>query len=302
MPRAWSDYTAGEWARLRPLMHAIKTSRYRAVDAAYRRRPAVVGDVASIGARLAGNNALVTIAFADANAARWQIALVRHYVPNAVHVIADNSPTEEAAARLRHVCEAERALYVRLPKNPWTGKAPSRSHGIALNWVWHNLIRPHAPHAFGFIDDDLFPTAPDDPFAPLAAQDIFGQVRRIGERWFLWAGFCMYRFDRVAELPLDFGQDWFIGLDTGGGNWDPLYSRLDIATLREAETSFVPFKEGLPVADGPLQWCGSWLHEVGLMGRPELAEEKRATVERIITPHLAAALRPYVATEHAALG
>lgn len=300
MPRALSDYSLHEWARLRPLMHAFKTVRYRAVDTAYRRRPAVVGDVGAIVRQIAGRNVLVTVAFADVNAARWQIALLRHYVPGVVHVIADNSPTPEAAARLRHVVEAEGALYLQLPPNPWTGKAPSRSHGIALNWTWHNLIRPAAPHAFGFIDDDLFPTAPDDPFAPLAEQDVYGQVRRNGDRWFLWAGFCMFRFDKVADLPLDFGQDWFIGLDTGGGNWDPLYSHIDLSTIRQAETRFVPFRPDLEVADGPLQWVGPWLHEVGLMGRPDLFEEKRDSVEAIIAPHLAAAMRPFVEKETAA--
>ncbi|MBI5114826.1 MAG: hypothetical protein HZA68_22930 [Rhodovulum sp.] len=299
MPRAMSDYSLLEWARLRPLMQALKTARYRAVDKAYRSRPAVIGDVAAIAREIAGRNVLVTVAFADVNAARWQIALVRHYVPGVVHVLVDNSPTDEVAVRICRVAEAEGARYLRLPRNPWTGKSPSRSHGLALNWTWHNLIRPAAPHAFGFIDDDLFPTAHDDPFAPLAEQDVYGQVRRIGERWFLWAGFCMFRFDKVAALPLDFGQDWFIGLDTGGGNWEPLYSRIDLAALREAETRFVPFRDDLAVADGPLQWVGTWLHEVGLMGRPELFDEKRGTVEALIAPHLAAAMRPFIEKETA---
>lgn len=299
MPRAIFDYSWREWLRLRPLMHSIKTARYRAVDTGYRRRPAAAGDVAAIGRAIAGRNVLVTIAFADVNAARWQIALVRHYVPGVVHVVVDNSPNDETAARVRHVAEAEGAFYLQLPRNPWTGKAPSRSHGLALNWTWHNLIRPAAPAAFGFIDDDLFPTAADDPFAPLATQDCYGQVRRIGSRWFLWAGFCMFRFDKVADLPLDFGQDWFLGLDTGGGNWEPLYSRIDLAAIAEAETRFVPFRPDLAVEEGPLQWVGTWLHEVGLMGRPELAEEKRNTVESLIAPHLAAAMRPFVEKEPA---
>ncbi|WP_245431082.1 hypothetical protein [Rhodoplanes roseus] len=280
-------------------MHSIKTARYRAVDTGYRRCPAVAGDLDAIMRQIAGRNVLVTIAFADVNAARWQIALVRHYVPGVVHVIVDNSPTPETASRVRHVAEAEGALYLQLPRNPWTGKAPSRSHGLALNWTWHNLIRPAAPTGFGFIDDDLFPTAGDDPFAPLATQDCYGQVRRIGSRWFLWAGFCMFRFDKVADLPLDFGQDWFLGLDTGGGNWEPLYSGIDLATFREAETRFVPFRPDLAIEDGPLQWVGTWLHEVGLMGRPDLFEEKRNTVETLITPHLAAAMRPFVEKEPA---
>ena len=63
---------------------------------------------------------------------------------------------------------------------------------------------------FGLLDHDLFPTAPDDPFAPLATQDVYGYVRTTeppSERWFLWAGFTMMRFSAVRDLPLDFGQE-----------------------------------------------------------------------------------------------
>ncbi len=31
----------------------------------------------------------------------------------------------------------------------------------------------------------------------------------------LWAGYCFFDFAKVARLPLDFGLDWFAGLDTG---------------------------------------------------------------------------------------
>jgi hypothetical protein len=289
MPRAFSDYSLSDWRRLRPLTEFLKTARYRAVDRAYRSRPAAAGDVRRVVAQIEGRRVLVTIAFADPTILRWQIRLVRHYVPGVVHVVVDNSPRDEAAAEIARLCEAERVPCLRAPSNPWTGKAASRSHGLALNWTWHNVILPAAPEAFGFLDDDLFPTAPDDPFAPLATQDVYGMVRRSGARWFLWAGFCMFRFDKVRGKPLDFGQDWFVRLDTGGGNWEPLYRHMDLPALREVETRFVPFKPGLAVDDGPLQWCGAWLHEVGLMGRPELFGEKRKAVALMLAPHLAAA-------------
>jgi hypothetical protein len=289
MPRALTDYSLYDWRRLRPVTEYLKTARYRAVDRTYRRRPAAAGNVGAVAATLAGRRVLVTIAFADPTILAWQIQLVRHYVAGVAHIVVDNSPTEEGAAEIRRVADAERIPYLRAPPNPWTGKAASRSHGLALNWTWHNLIRPGRPEAFGFLDDDLFPTGPDDPFAPLAAQDVYGLVRRIGARWFLWAGFCVFRYDKVCAKPLDFGQDWFIGLDTGGGNWEPLYRRIDLTSLREVETRFVPFKPGIEVADGPLQWCGPWLHEVGLMGRSDLFAEKRQAVARLLAPHLAAA-------------
>ena len=91
-----------------------------------------------------------------------------------------------------------------------------------------HLLRDGRPAAFGFIDHDLFPMRPTDPFAPLAQHPVAGQVRDKsgGARWFLWAGYCFYRFSAVERLPLDFSLDWNAGLDTGGANWFVLYRHL----------------------------------------------------------------------------
>lgn len=287
MVRPLSEYDLADWRRLRPLSHAFKTTRYRFVTLRYLRRAAAGGDLRELVETLRGRRVLVTIAFGDAEVVDWQIRLVRHYVPSAVHLIADNSRADPEGAQIAAICREREAPYIRLPPNPW--QDPSRSHGIALNWAWHNLIQPAEPEAFGFLDHDLFPTAPDDPFAALSTQDFYGLIRSVGSRWFLWAGYCMFRFDRVRDAPLDFGQDWFNGLDTGGGNWRCLYRHFTRAQLKEANTTFEPYKAGLSVAEGGLQRVGSWLHEVGQMIKPELQSERRQVVRRILAPHLAAA-------------
>ena len=230
--REIADYSLDDWRRLRPLTHFLKSTRYRLIDWRQMRRPPLAGDVAALREAIRDRNALVTIAFADPQAIEWQARLVRRFVPDALYVVADNSPDDASAAGIAAVARRLDFPYLRLPKNPW--HEPSRSHGIALNWVWHNILHPGEPAAFGFLDDDLFPTAPDDPFAALADQDFFGVVRTAADRWFLWAGFCFYRFDRVKSLPLDFGQDWFNGLDTGGGNWRVLYRNVKRGSVRES--------------------------------------------------------------------
>jgi hypothetical protein len=292
MPKSIGEFSASDWRRLRPLTQAVKSVRYALVDRAYRLRRARGGDAAAVAKTIRGQKVLVTIAFADPQLLSWQVRLLRHYVPGARHLIVDNSPGDEIAAQNGRVAAQAGVAYLRTPRNPWTGNAFSRSHGIALNWAWHNVIRPGEPEAFGFIDHDIFPTAMDDPFAPLVRQDLYGIVRTAGPRWYLWAGFCMFRFAAMKDKPLDFGQDWFIDLDTGGGNWKILYKDVDRTKLREPPTSFFPFKPGIAVADGPLQWCGTWLHEVGLMGDPRLVAEKRSTVARMLAPHLAEAGAP----------
>ena len=287
MTRPISDYSLADWGRLRPVTHRLKSLRYRLVDRRYRRRPARVGNAAAIARSIAGRRLLTTIAFADAESIDWQARLMAHYLPDIALLIADNSPDDASAAAIGAVAHARGISYLRLPENPWRGA--SRSHGIALNWVWHNVVRPGRPEAFGFLDDDIFPTAAEDPFTALATQDFYGVVRPSGQRWFLWAGFCVFRFAAVADKELDFGQDWFQGLDTGGGNWRALYRDVDRASIREAATNFQPFRPGLDMEEAPLQWCGAWLHEVGIMGRDELTAEKRRAVAAILAPHLAAA-------------
>jgi hypothetical protein len=263
--------------------------RSRIVDRSYCASPAKTGDIPAIVASIGGQRVLVSIAFADPEAIDWQARLVRRYVPHAVYVVADNSPGNAEADAIAAAASRHGVAYLRLPQHaglPPSFRFGSRSHGLALNWVWRNVILPGAPEAFGFLDHDLFPTAPDDPFAPLAGQDFFGVLRPAETRWFLWAGFCTFRFERVRSLPLDFGQDWFVGLDTGGGNWEVLYRHVDRARLAFQETHFAPYKPGLEWSEAPFQWCGSWLHEVGLMGRPELAADKRRVVRDILAPHL----------------
>ena len=287
MPKPTYEYTLTDWKRLRPVTHTMKTWRYRAINRLYMRKPARAGDPAEVARAVAGRDVLVTIAFNDPEAIHWQAQLLGHYLPHVLHVIADNSSEEAASREIAEIAASSGSPYLNLPDNPW--HAFSRSHGIALNWVWCNVLRPGAPKAFGFLDDDLFPTGADDPFAPLETQNFFGVVREAGSRWFLWAGYCVFRFDAVKDKPLDFGQDWFIGLDTGGGNWDALYRHADRARLREAQSIFTGYKPGIDVHDGPVQWCGAWLHEVGTMGNPALAADKRRVVAEILSPHLAAA-------------
>jgi hypothetical protein len=270
--------------RLRPILHRLKTLRYRAIDKLYLARSARAGDVTALKREMRGRNVLVSIAFNDAQSIGWQSRLVRRYLPGVCYVIADNSNTTEGAQAIAALAQRTRAPYLRLPENPWY--QPSRSHGLALNWVWRNVILPAEPRAFGFIDDDLYPTAPDDPFAPLVSQDFFGLVRKAGERWFLWAGYCTFRFDRVRDKPLDFGQDWFAGLDTGGGNWEVLFRGTDPANLIQPETRFLSYRSDIEFMRGMIQWCGSWLHEIGSTGDRALDADKRRVIAEILAPHL----------------
>jgi hypothetical protein len=289
--KALSEYSWADWRRLRPLTHWLKSRRYDALREAYVRQPARGGD-AGLAARVRGRRVLVTIAFNEADLVGMQVPAVARFVPNALHVIADNSNDESAAMAIAAIAARAGAGYVRLPDNPWRGgDNASRSHGLALNWVWRNIVLPGEPQAFGFLDDDLFPAEADDPFALLQRQPVYGVMRGAGTRWFLWAGFCFFRFDAVRNLPLDFGQDWFAGLDTGGGNWNTLYRALDRNALSFTPTHVEPYKPGADPVKGAIQWCGAWLHEVGWARRDglmDIAADKRRAVKQLLAARMAA--------------
>ena len=283
MPKRLAEHTFEDWLHLRPLTQTYKYLLYDASNELYVRKRALAGDIGAIARGLAGRNILITLAYEDPQAIDWQIRLVRRYVPHDVFLIADNSFDDDAAAAIRAIAERAGAPYLRLPRNR---RRLSQNHGLALNWLWRNLVHPGAPAAFGFLDDDFFPTAPDDPFACLAEQDFYGVVRRAGARWFLWAGFCFFRFAAVAAKPLDFRPDYFDGLDTGGGNWEVLYRHADLARWRKAPMRTAPYKEGVAISESYFQWSGDWLHEVGATGRPLLQADKRAVVAALLAPHL----------------
>ena len=286
--RALSEYDWRDWRRLRPVTHWFKTVSYDLQREAYVRRRART-DIAAVG-QLRGRRVLVTIAFEDPEAIEMQAQLVVRFVPDVAYVIADMSMNDDAAAEMAAIAARHKIFYVRLPDSPLRRRdQASRIHGLALNWVWRNIIRPSGPDKFGFIDHDIFPTGPDDPFAMLDRQPVYGWIRQVGHRWFLPAGFSMYRFDAVKDLPLDFGQDWFNGLDTGGANWNVLYRTLDRKMLKFASTHFAPYKPEADQAKAPIQWCGVWLHEVGSTrreGPAALAADKRKVIKELLAPHL----------------
>ena len=131
MPKPLSDYTFAEWGRLRPVVQALKTFRYRAITASYLRRPPRAGDAVAVARALKGRKVLVTIAFGDPQAIAWQAKLMRHYVPRALHVIADNTPDDTIARAIAAVADRNGLPYVRLPANPWNARKTSARENAA---------------------------------------------------------------------------------------------------------------------------------------------------------------------------
>jgi hypothetical protein len=150
------------------------------------------------------------------------------FVKDTTLVVADNSSSDAARLSIQAICADKKVTYFPLPKNPeWS---PNRSHGIAMNWIFHNLIQRLNPPYWGFLDHDCFPIRPYCIESKVPLNGVFGLRRaslRYPKYWNLWAGFCFYRGSLTAGLPLDFKHRVEFGLDTGGSNWLRLYSALD---------------------------------------------------------------------------
>ncbi|GGF45936.1 hypothetical protein GCM10007301_01790 [Azorhizobium oxalatiphilum] len=265
--RALKDYSPAEWLAAEPLAHRLRRARNLVVDQIYRRRRAP--GQAELVARLKAERApalAFTIAFNLPEAIALLADGMARFAPGLPLVVCDNSSRPEARAAIAALC-AERGLaYCPLPPSPFKGGANgSRSHGVALNWVLHALIRPVAPKVFALLDHDLVPLAPVDLPALVAAQPAYGMVRH-GTKfggWFLWPGYSVFDFGAVAELPLDFGTDTPLTLDTGGQNWRVLYRRLDAAGMAQAYTRTAWIADPDTGSPEPYLLADGWLHVGG---------------------------------------
>jgi hypothetical protein len=260
-----NQFTAGEWLRLHPLQQALKQVRNDALLARYlRARPKELAPFLAANSKLAGEPVALVIAFEQTWTLDWLLAAAARQMPGTTILVADNSREQPARDAVAAVCARHRTPYFPLP--PYRTRHANRSHGMAMSWVFHHLVRNLRPSLFAFLDHDLIPIAPIDFVQRLGSQPVFGMPNegRFG-CWSLWAGYCLYRFDKVRELPLNFLYDFSRGLDTGGRNWNPLYSRIDRDKLRFA-TRELPEVQPSP-AEAPRQVelvDGRWIHVGGV--------------------------------------
>jgi len=103
-------------------------------------------------------------------------------------------------------------------------------------------------------------------FERLGDQPFFGMERHAGSwAWNLWAGYCMFDFQSVATLPMNFLYDFSLGLDTGGRNWRCLYQNFDQKCFRFANDSSVDVRDTVLGTTRTIQFIDDcWLHIGGI--------------------------------------
>lgn len=246
--RALNEYTYTEWLALKPFTERLKQTRNDVLLAYYRNQSTPeLGRFLQRCKSLDSSFLLGVIAFEQPWAIDFLLRSAQRNLTGAQLLVFDNSRNDSMRARIKAVCVKYATPYLGLPR--YKTSHANRSHGMALNWAYARAILPLRPAYFGFIDHDLIPVAPVDLRAlPLpAAQPIYGlpmlgmpraALAKPGHSryWTLWAGYCFYAFTFVERYALNFLYDFSRKLDTGGRNWEAIYSRLDYHTLTQPKS------------------------------------------------------------------
>jgi len=186
---------------------------------------------------------LVTVAFNSQTTIAWQIKFLKKHLKDSFnYTVADNSPSDESARDIERLCGESGVGYIRLPKNPYTGRLANWSHGLALNWVYKNFFFSRGAAYFGFLDHDIFPTEPTNIIPILKQHPIYGAVHGRKGAWYLWPGFCFFRQEVFKGKKVNFSSTsiftWrpvgILDTDTGGGNWRAVYSKMDKSQVKQA--------------------------------------------------------------------
>lgn len=180
---------------------------------------------------------VITVAYNHERLIEKQIDLVKRHVKDAdySHIIVDNSPSKKVRKQIKEICEREKVGYVPVPL--FIDKlichrifGDGVSHGAALNWMYYFFLKQQKPVRFALIDHDVFPMEDYSFIGRLGDRDFFGVERNREAGWYVWPGWCIFRFDALNDshpnfLPY-FKKETF--LDAGGGNYPRFYGRYEL--------------------------------------------------------------------------
>ena len=200
---------------------------------------------------LRGSNIAIVVAFEQPWALDWLLKMAKKNFRKTSILVFDNSRSSAMKSKIKLACIKNKTYYFPLPK--YRTYHVNRSHGMALCWIYSNVVKMIQPKIFGFIDHDLIPIKQIDFNKIIRDQPFYG--RKTGNKegfWSLWAGYSLFNFKYLIDKKVNFLYDFSKGLDTGGRNWNPLYEnypkkKLSFASLY-SKTIFLPkFKNGMEV-------------------------------------------------------
>ena len=236
--RNLNQYSTKEWFCSDPLVHAFKQARNDIIQNTYCKiRTKGLDQFLKNTSSLHGKTIAVIVAFNQPWSLDWLIRMAARNLPDVTLLVFDNSNKKDIRPTIEKLCKTRNIHYLSLPHNP--EHHPCRSHGIALTWIYRNVIRKIRPRTFAFIDHDLIPLKKIDLDRLLGNQTFYGLLNSKPFGWSIWAGYCIYNFSQVKRLPLNFNNDISRKLDTGGRNWRWLYKNFSKSQVRFADSNEV---------------------------------------------------------------
>lgn len=232
---------------------------------------------------------LITVAFNNAELIRLQHKFVEKNVRDPhQQIIVDNSTRPEVRKEIFDFCKENGLTYFGMPKNLLNKVGGSYSHAMTMNYTFRRLISNRQPYAFGQIDHDLFPIRPLSILDKLESQPVYGPLRDRGNEWYLSAIMSFFRFDFVQNKKVDFMPvtPTTTYLDSGGGNWYDIYSRLDKQRLIFPDECIEALREGGDRHRDSLEYFDgkNWLHTInGSCWKAVDADKENLTRELLLS-------------------
>jgi len=232
---------------------------------------------------------LITVAFNNAELIRLQHKFVEKNVRDPhQQIIVDNSTRPEVRKEIFDFCKENGLTYFGMPKNLLNKVGGSYSHAMTMNYTFRRLISNRQPYAFGQIDHDLFPIRPISILDKLESQPVYGPLRDRGNEWYLSAIMSFFRFDFVQNKKVDFMPvtPTTTYLDSGGGNWYDIYSRLDKQRLVFPDECIEALREGGDRHRDSLEYFDgkNWLHTInGSCWKAVDADKENLTRELLLS-------------------
>ena len=222
------EYSLIQWVKLEPISICFKEFRNDLLLKHYLKKiPFSLGEYLISIQNLSGSNVVIIIAFEQPWVLNWLLNIAKNNLINISVLVFDNSKNKIIRKKIEKVCVRNGIKYFPLPTN--NTLHVNRSHGMAMTWIFENVIKVIKPKIFAFIDHDLIPTNPIDLEDKIGNQLCFGRInsRNKSKYWSLWAGYCIFNYSKLKNKQLNFLYDFSRGLDTGGRNWDQIYSKIN---------------------------------------------------------------------------
>ena len=176
---------------------------------------------------------LLTVSFNDERLIVKQIEQIRSMIKDTdyQHIVVDNSLSKKKRKLVKAVCMQHGIDYIQIPYliTRLFHYQIAVSHGVALNWIYYHYLREKRPMRFSLLDHDIFPVRNFNMTLTLGQRDFYGVSRIKDEEWYLWPGFCIFKYDAFTMEP-DFLPRYTKKnfLDTGGGNYRKFYCKYSL--------------------------------------------------------------------------